>query len=144
MITKAPGLICQCPGPTQHTHKPCSPLPPSACKYRQGGCSSLSPIHLRPVSLCAHDDTLRAETNQPTPQRALKINPPPLLSGNKIRNFIRQCLLFVCSLNLSTLASVTYGPISAIWTWAMSYKYEDLCANQGSGLSGQPQTILPR
>ena len=39
--------------------------------------------------------------------------------GVTICHFARQCL-FVPSLNLSAMASLTCGPIFALWTWAMS------------------------
>ena len=75
------------------THSQIFPsLPPSASKYRQGGCSSLSPIHHRPISLGAHDDTLRAETNQPFPSPHFGKNLP-------LHKAVFTCLLFysVCN-----------------------------------------------
>ena len=58
--------------------------------------------------------------------------------GVTICHFTRQCL-FVRSLNLSAVASVTCGPTFSLWV-LNKYHRVDLCANHESGLSGQPQT----
>ena len=86
-----------------------------------------------PILLHAHDDTLCIETSQPFPSPQ---------GGLTIRHFTRQCL-FVFSLK-TVCNDIIYLPIFALWTWAMSSKYDrvDLWANHVWGLSGQSQTWL--
>ena len=99
LIMKTRGLVWLCPLPTQHTQ-----TLPSHPTLRQGGCSYSSSIHHRPVSLLAHVRHI--------PRRYK--SPLPLSSGGvTVCHFTRQ-YLFVPSLNLSAMVSLTCRPIFAL------------------------------
>ena len=114
LITKRPGLVWLCPMPTQHTHKPFPPLPPSACKYRQGGCSSLALSTTGPYCY-AHMVTHSAQR---------QINASPLLTT--IRHFTGSVYLFALIICLQWLSYLRADILS------MGSKYDrvDLWANQ--------------
>ena len=117
LIMKAPGLVWLCPVPTQQTQ-----TLPSHPTLRQVGCSLLYPPQARFVT-CTRG----------THSSQVQITPSPL------HHFTRQ-YLFVPSLNLSAMVSLTCRPIFSLWTWTMSF--DKYWVNHGSGMSGQPQTWL--
>ena len=128
LITKVTGLVWLCLVPTQHTQ-----TLPSHPTIRQGRCSALAPCTTRPFHYVHTCDTFLAGSE-------VQITPSPLLwmgGGVTVCHFTRQ-YLFVPSLNLSAMVSLTCRPILALLTWAMSS--DKYWVNHGSGMSGQLQT----
>ena len=103
---------------------------PSHSTLRQGRCSILALCTTGPFCYVNTCDTFLVGTNHPFPSPQ---------EGVTVCHFTRQ-YLFVPSLDLSAMVSLTCRPIFALWTWAMSS--DKYWVNHGSGMSRQPQTWL--